>query len=78
MASLTINIDEQIKKRAQQKTKQDGVTLTFIVNQALKSYTDGALRFGLIAQDDEVTASFDISTKEGKQACLKDFESLCS
>ena len=76
MTSLTINLEEQLKSNIQKKAKKDGVTLTFIVVQALKAYKDGKLQFGLISEDDEVTASFDISTKEGKKACIKDFETL--
>ncbi len=76
MSSLTINIEEKLKKTAQKKAKQDGVTLTFIVTQALRAYQDGKLQFGLISEDDMITASFDVSTPEGKKSCLDDFKSL--
>lgn len=76
MTSLTINLEEPLKNNVQKKAKKDGVTLTFVVVQALKAYKDGKLQFGLISEDDEVTASFDVSSKEGKQACIKDFEAL--
>ncbi len=76
MTSLTINLEEPIKAIAQKKAQKDGVTLTFIVTQSLKAYNDGKLKFGLMSDDDEVTASFDVSTKEGKRACIKNFESL--
>ncbi|MFH1284671.1 MAG: hypothetical protein ABIH78_03745 [Candidatus Peregrinibacteria bacterium] len=76
MTSLTINLEEPLKATAQKKAQKDGVTLTFIVTQALKAYNDDKLKFGLVADDDEVTASFDVSTKEGKRACIKNFESL--
>lgn len=76
MTSLTINVEAPLKAIAQKKAKKDGVTLTFVVVQALKAYKDGKLRFGLLSDDDEVTASFDVSTKEGKNTCIKNFESL--
>lgn len=41
-----------------------------------ENYNDEKLKFGLISDDDEVTASFDVSTKEGKSVCIKNFESL--
>jgi|GEM_PF-1456716 len=76
MTSLTINIEEPLKFTAQKKAQKDGVTLTFVVIQALKAYNEDKLKFGLVSDDDEVTASFDVSTKEGKKACIKNFESL--
>lgn len=76
MTSLTINIEELLKTTAQKKAQKDGVTLTFVVIQALKAYNEDKLKFGLVLDDDEVTASFDVSTKEGKRACIKNFESL--
>lgn len=76
MTSLTINIEEPLKATAQKKAQKDGVTLTFVVIQALKAYNEDKLKFGLVSDDDEVTASFDVSTKEGKRACIKNFESL--
>ncbi|NIA18465.1 MAG: hypothetical protein GWO85_00045 [Simkaniaceae bacterium] len=76
MTSLTINLEKPLKATAQKKAQKDGVTLTFIVTQALKAYNDDKLKFGLISDDDEVTASFEVSTKEGKKACIKNFESL--
>lgn len=76
MTSLTINIEEPLKFTAQKKAQKDGVTLTFIVTQALKAYNENKLKFGLVSDDNEVTASFDVSTKEGKKACIKNFESL--
>ena len=76
MTSLTINIEEPLKITAQKKAQKDGVTLTFVVIQALKAYNEDKLKFGLVSDDDEVTASFDVSTKEGKRACIKNFESL--
>ncbi len=76
MTSLTINIEKPLKVAAQKKAQKDGVTLTFVVVQALKAYNEDKLKFGLVSDDDEVTASFDVSTKEGKRACIKNFESL--
>lgn len=77
MTSLTINIEELLKETAQKKAQKDGVTLTFVVTQALKAYNENKLKFGLLSDyDDEVTASFDVSTNEGRRICMKNFESL--
>ena len=76
MTSLTINVEKPLKTAVQKKAKKDGVTLTFVVVQALKAYEDGKLQFGLISDDNEVTASIDVSTKQGKKDCIKNFESL--
>lgn len=76
MTSLTINIEQPLKAIAQKKAQKDGVTLTFVVVQALKAYNDDKLRFGLVPDDDEVTASFDVSTKKGRKACIESFESI--
>jgi predicted phosphoribosyltransferase len=76
MTSLTINIEETLKSIAQKKAQKDGVTLTFVVIQALKAYNDNKLKFGLVSDDNDITASFDVSTKAGKKACIKSFESL--
>jgi len=76
MSSLTINLEGPLKAAAQKKAQKDGVTLTFIVTQALKAYNEDKLKFGLVSDDDEITASFDVSTKEGKEACVRNFESL--
>ncbi|MBI2464156.1 hypothetical protein HYV57_04315 [Candidatus Peregrinibacteria bacterium] len=77
MTSLTINIENELKKNAQKKAKKDGVTITFIVINALKAYKEGKLKFGMVLNDDDITASFDVSSKKGKKACLKSFETLC-
>lgn len=76
MNNLTIKMPEKLKKRAQHKAKAEGVTLTFIIHQAVKAYNEGKLEFGLLHADDEITASFDVSTKEGKKACLTSFKAL--
>ena len=77
MNSLTVHIDKNLKKQVQEKIKKDGSSLTFVITQALKAYNDDKLRFGLISKDDdEITASFEVSTKKGKRECLKSFSSL--
>lgn len=76
MTSLTINLEEALKENAQKKAKKNGVTLTFVITQALMAYHKNQLRFGMLSDDDEVTVSFDVTTAKGKKACLKDFESL--
>ena len=77
MSSLTINLDEDLKSKIQKKTKKDGVTITFVVTQALKAYNENKLKFGIMSADDEITASFDVSTKEGQETCIKSFKALC-
>lgn len=76
MKTLTVNIDPLIKRKVQKCVEHDGITLTFLVNQSLKAYIDGKIKFGLIGSDDDITASFDVSTKDGKEACLKSFKTL--
>ena len=76
MTSLTINVEEKLKAMTQKKARKDGVTLTFIITQALKAYNEEKLKFGLMYPDDEIVASFDVSTKKGKKKCIKSFESL--
>ncbi|MFA5820997.1 MAG: hypothetical protein WC873_02760 [Candidatus Gracilibacteria bacterium] len=68
MNNLTIKMPERLKVVAQKKAKCDGVTF--------KAYNDGKLGFGLFHADDEITASFDVSTKEGKRACFASFKAL--
>lgn len=77
MTSLTINLDEKLKTSIQKKAKSEGVTVTFVITQALKAYSEDKLKFGIMSADDEITASFDVSTKEGKEACIQSFKSLC-
>ncbi len=76
MNNLTIKIPEKLKTTAQKKAKSEGVTLTFVIHQAIKAYNDGKLEFGLLHSDDEITASFDVSTEEGREACLTSFKAL--
>lgn len=76
MSNLTIKMPEKLKRQAQSKAKAEGVTITFVIHQAVKAYNEGKLEFGLMRSDDEITASFDISTEEGKKACLTSFKAL--
>ncbi|OIP79952.1 hypothetical protein COW94_05185 [Candidatus Peregrinibacteria bacterium CG22_combo_CG10-13_8_21_14_all_44_10] len=76
MSSITVHIPDAIKSSAQRQAKKDGVTITFIITQALQAYNDGKMKFGLLNADDEITASFDVSTMEGKKAALASFEAI--
>ncbi len=76
MTNLTIKMPEKLKRQAQSKAKAEGVTITFVIHQAVKAYNEGKLEFGLMHSDDEITASFDVSTEEGKKACLTSFKAL--
>lgn len=78
MQNLTIKMPDKLKKRAQSKAKSQGVTLTFVIHQAVKAYNDGKLEFGLLHADDEITASFDVSTKAGQKACIASFKALAN
>ena len=76
MNTLTVSIDEKLKNQAQIKAKNDGVTLTFVVVQAIKAYNEGKLKFGMIDDDDEIVASYDVTTKASKKAYLEDLKRL--
>lgn len=77
MDTLTVHINKDLKRDVQEKIKNDGASLTFIVVQALKAYSNGKLKFGLLdSEDSEITASFDISDNEGKKECIDNFKSL--
>lgn len=76
MTSLTINIENSLKSKARMKAKKDGVTLTFIVTQALKAYNQGKLEFSINQTDEEITASFNVSSPKGKSDCLESFKQL--
>ena len=76
MSSITIHLPDDLKASTQKRAKEDGVTMTFVVIQSLQAYKDGKLKFGLLNADDEITASFDVSTPEGKTEALKNFEAL--
>ncbi len=80
MASLTVHLPDDIKKKAFKKVKHDGVTFTFIINQMIQAYLKDKIKFGIIQddEDNEVTASFDVSTEEGKKACLESFKKLAA
>jgi len=42
----------------------------------IKAYNEDKLKFGLVSDDDAVTASFDVSTEKGKKECIANFKSL--
>jgi len=52
MATLTVNIDGRVKKRAQKMARRDGITLTFAVTQLLQAYVEGEFTFGLVPNKD--------------------------
>ena len=51
MATITIHVDDQLKTAVQSKTKKNGFTLTFLINQLLKSYNEGKVRFEMISDE---------------------------
>jgi hypothetical protein len=77
MTTLTVSLPEQLKAFAREKAKNDGVTLTFVVQKLLKAYQEGKVSFEINFSDDNtVTKSFDVSSPKGKEKCLEDFRSL--
>lgn len=53
MASLTVHLPDDVKQKAFQKAKNDGVTLTFIINQMLQAYLSDKIKFGIIVEEDK-------------------------
>lgn len=53
MASLTIHLPDDLKKKAYKKVKHDGVTFTFIINQMIQAYLNDEIKFGLIQKENE-------------------------
>lgn len=51
MTTLTINVDNDIKQKAQAISQKDGATLTFVINQFLKMYTRNEIKFSLVKDD---------------------------
>lgn len=51
MTTLTIQVDNQLKEQAQKISKDDGVTLTFLITQFLKAYSKGKIQFELVQEE---------------------------
>lgn len=47
MATITVNIEDNLKKNSLSASKKDGVTLTFLITQFLKHYTKWDIQFEL-------------------------------
>jgi len=75
MSTITVNLKEDLKESIKKKLRKDGITLTFVVNQILRAYRDGKINFEVVG-DETITASFDVSTKKGREECLQSFKSL--
>lgn len=54
MATITVHIDEKLKKSVAKTAKKQGITLTFLVNQLFKAYQEDRVGFGVITYDDEI------------------------
>lgn len=53
---LSIKTEEEIKKAAQKKAAEQGITLTVAVNSFLKKFSEGEFRFELTKkQEEEIT-----------------------
>ena len=53
MTTLTINVNSTIKQKAQEMSRQEGATLTFVVNQFLKLYVNNKIKFSLISNNED-------------------------
>ena len=53
MTTLTINVDDKVKQKAQILSKKDGATLTFVINQFLKLYINNEIKFSLNKDEEE-------------------------
>lgn len=64
MSTLTIRIDEKLKKRAAKQAKKLGVPLTFIITSALLNFVDSPKI--LIGEPQDVLVTQDIQEKMDK------------
>lgn len=55
MTTLTIQIDEKLKKSVAKTAKEQGFTLTFLVQQLFKAYQEQKIGFGMFSYDDEIS-----------------------
>jgi hypothetical protein len=51
---VVFKIDSKLKKEAMQKSKKDGVALSYILKSAVRDYVSGDLKLSLVKQNDDV------------------------
>ena len=65
---VMFKIEERLKKAAQKKAKEEGITLSDLYHFATKSYIEGSINIGLTFKEeslDEYTKGSRISFKKG-------------
>lgn len=78
MTTLTISVDNKTKEIAQKISKKEGVTLTFLINQFLKAYTQGGFSFALLNKSDKdfIDLSNQLTILADKKIDISKLESL--
>lgn len=70
MSTLTIHIDEKLKRSVAKTAKKQGLTLTFLVQQLFKAYQEEKIGFEMISYD----AEMDRLTRELDEVVRKKFK----
>lgn len=52
MTTLTVKVNDLIKKQAQKRSKDEWVTLTFVINKLLQAYNSWKAQFNLSFETD--------------------------
>ena len=60
---VTFLVDENIKKRAQSRAKNEGLSLKTVMIFSLKAYSEGQLQFGIARDNDLDVEKIDIKDK---------------
>jgi len=63
---IVFKANEELKKKAMEKAKSEGVTLKAVLYNALKLYIDGKLNFGLQINEPEIEV-LEVTPKIQKQ-----------
>ena len=72
--AVTFLMEEKMKKRAQLRAKEEGLSLKAVIVMSLKAYSDGKLNFGAIDLEPEIEKVEFYSEKLDKKA--KELEKL--
>jgi hypothetical protein len=59
--------------------QKEGLTLTLFISKAINSYLKGEIDIAIVSnikKDTMISASFDITSEQGKKECLDDFKNL--
>ena len=77
MATLTVQVGDELKTQVQKRLKNDGINLTFLITQMMLAYNTGKISFGLsVNSDDDIVAEYDVSTPAGVQSYLDSLDKL--